>query len=459
MALSTSRDPMWDVWNVPDAGQVLESLRDITVGTTVTKSDWDSARFEILAGFAAIAEQLRRVPEAVLDDTRELVGLGLLEEAAGLEATPAVAGGSGAPGPAGAGLGPAGGAEGSAGTVKLAHAQLMALMDAAVARVTGGGIGAPAGGSSASGVERQYQSALERSQGKRDGWSIDHDKQALEAHVFPEMVWSRPLLEESCDIDELLSGSEASVEDWPVLVDLLRERVTAMQTFARDKDPGATFEDVLDDSFARKRARSPSPPAAAKRAHSEPSTVAGGALKGILEPEAIPSQQSDRQHRLMVYFKEWFHLRALEYDVTSLIKFYEFLILQMEEDSSVTIERRSDTELFEDYVREQQLRPARTPRPLVDDSNPRGGKDKNGKNAPNNPRNGNGKEGKGGKESGASCGVGHRTPDTGGGEAPALEPVAGEGHDPEDGEEEDDVMSLAHEFEFTPAEPGGGDYI
>eukprot|EP00854_Cymbomonas_tetramitiformis_P005757 gene5757-6950_t len=47
----------------------------------------------------------------------------------------------------------------------------------------------------------------------------------------------------------------------------------------------------------------------------------------------------------------------------------------------------------------------------------------------------------------------------GGGEAPALEPVAGEGHDPEDGEEEDDVMSLAHEFEFTPAEPGGGDYI
>eukprot|EP00854_Cymbomonas_tetramitiformis_P026329 gene26329-32289_t len=65
----------------------------------------------------------------------------------------------------------------------------------------------------------------------------------------------------------------------------------------------------------------------------------------------------------------------------------------------------------------------------MDDRNPHGGKDKNGKNGKNtpiNPRIGN-------------------------------EPVAGEGHEPKDGEEEDDdVMSVAHEFEFN---EGGGNYI
>ncbi|KAK3243571.1 hypothetical protein CYMTET_46780 [Cymbomonas tetramitiformis] len=53
------------------------------VGSTVTKSDWESARFEILAGFAAIVRSLEAVPETVREATRELVRLGLLEEAAG----------------------------------------------------------------------------------------------------------------------------------------------------------------------------------------------------------------------------------------------------------------------------------------------------------------------------------------------------------------------------------------
>ncbi|KAK3262348.1 hypothetical protein CYMTET_28791, partial [Cymbomonas tetramitiformis] len=62
--------------------QVLESLRDLVVGSNVLKSDWEAARFDVLAGFAAIAGPLQTVPQEVLDATRELAALGLLEEGA-----------------------------------------------------------------------------------------------------------------------------------------------------------------------------------------------------------------------------------------------------------------------------------------------------------------------------------------------------------------------------------------
>eukprot|EP00854_Cymbomonas_tetramitiformis_P034465 gene34465-biopygen30827 len=252
---------------------------------------------------------------------------------AGLAASPALAGGAGALGLVVSGGAPGGGpAGGPAGTFTLTHAQLMDLLDMAVAKAAaaaGGALVAPAGGTSASGVEGQYRKSLAASQGKRDGWSVDRHKQvrasrlaegaklrdsllrfrsehswkrpgtALEAHAFPELAWARPILEEEgCDIDELPAGEEASLEDWCVLVHLLRVRVTGMQDFVKGKEPGVIFEDVLDDSFARKRQRSPSPTTTGKRPQVDPAAAAGlrtvteeqlqQTLMGTLSPEAVP---------------------------------------------------------------------------------------------------------------------------------------------------------------------------
>ncbi|KAK3234811.1 hypothetical protein CYMTET_54946 [Cymbomonas tetramitiformis] len=409
MSAPALRDPRWESWGTQDVRQVLESLRDLVVGPTVSKAEWESVRFEVLACFAAIAEPLQAVPQEVLPATRELATLGLLEEGAGfgplpvfavasewplrgtwtsaralakkrmkfvkawgttmlagLAAAPAPAGGSGALGLVGSRGAPGGAAGGPAGTFTLTHAQLMELLDAAVAKATaaaGGAPGASAGGASASGAEGQYRKALAASQGKRDSWSVDRHKQvranvlaegakprdsllrfrsehswkrprtALEAHAFPELAWARPILdEEGCDIDELPAGEEASLEDWCVLVHLLRVWVTAMQDFVKSKEPGVVFEDVLDDSFARKRQRSPSPPAADKRLHVDPGNPAGAgstgvmltpgrrgelaaptaglrtvteeqlqqALMGTLSPEAVPKLTVMRPERVMV---------------------------------------------------------------------------------------------------------------------------------------------------------------
>ncbi|KAK3239749.1 hypothetical protein CYMTET_50348 [Cymbomonas tetramitiformis] len=383
---------MWVSWDTPDVRLVLESLRDLVVGKTVSKVEWESVRFEILACFVAIAEPLKTVPQEVLTATRELVMLELLEEGAGSGPFPLFAGASECPLRGTWTSARAVAKKRLKGTVTLTHAQLMELLDAAVAKAAaaaGGAPGAPAGGANASGAEGQFRKALVASQGKRDGWSVERNKQvrasvlaegaelreamlrfrsehawkrpgtALEAHDFPELTWSRPMLEdEGCDIDELPAGEEASLEDWCVLVNLLRERVAAMQEFVRGKEPGATFEDGMDDSFARKRHRSPSPPAAAKRPHVDPAdpTGAGGARGwrshlvgvasrqqqqwGCARPEARRAVvqagarrgwevKLERQHRLMVYIKDWFQYRAMEYGVVNLIKFYEFLILQM----------------------------------------------------------------------------------------------------------------------------------
>jgi len=581
-------EPRWDAWDVTDARSVLESLRDLAVGPNVTKADWESACFDILAGFAAIAEPLKSVPVDLLEMTRELVLSGLLEEAAGsgaepafsgasgwplpsgswsntrgearrrlrlvkawgaamlkgLAARPAATSGSGAPGPAG-GSGAAGATPPGLipGSIVLTPDQLTKLVQDAVAAATATAPSAHAGGSAASGVAGRYQRALTMSQGHREGWTVERSAEvrarvlqegaklrgvllrfasehawkrpgrALEASSFPEMVWARPLLEdEDCDVDELPAGEEASQEDWCVLVHLLRERVAEMQGFARGKDPGAVFEEVVDDSFARKRARSPSPPSPAKRAHVDPAALTGvsgaavaltpgrrgdlaaaatsaglrtvtdeqlqRALNGTLVPESIPQPPgagslrpvvprhaggvlagldlrvypgvsldapdrrlvlsddgrsiamesgnrrsrcttlpewergfltvmrkvaSEREYRLMMYFKEWFASKAAEYGTAPLLKFYDFMILQMEEDPSYTFERRSYSECFEDYSREQQLRPSRTPRPWQDHQGGRGGKGKGGKGgAPLQPalpadRGGKGGKGKGGR--------------------------------------------------------------
>ncbi|KAK3240784.1 hypothetical protein CYMTET_49402 [Cymbomonas tetramitiformis] len=90
---------------------------------------------------------------------------------------------------------------------------------------------------------------------------------ALEAGEFQEMQWSLPkLVDENCDIDEL-PGGEATVDDWCVLTQLLRERVAEMLDFAMKKDSSAAYEDVMSDGFGSKRPRLPSPDPAAKRAN------------------------------------------------------------------------------------------------------------------------------------------------------------------------------------------------
>ncbi|KAK3247278.1 hypothetical protein CYMTET_43215, partial [Cymbomonas tetramitiformis] len=287
--------------------EVLESLRDIMVGSTVTKSDRESARFEILAGFAAIARPLEAVPEAVRDATRELLSFGLLEEAAGSGPAPEFRGVAKWPLPAGRWTSTRADAKKRMKAVKAWGTTMLAGLAVAPALVGGSGAPGPV------------------SAGKRDSWSVDCSKQvsarvlaegaklreallrfrsehswkrpgqALEAHDFPEMVWARPMLEdEGCDIDELPRRSEASTDDWCVQVHFLRGRVTAMQVFARGKDPGARFEDVMDDSFARKRARSPSPPAAAKRVHFDPAVAAGGGSTALA---LMPGRRDDLAQR------------------------------------------------------------------------------------------------------------------------------------------------------------------
>ncbi|KAK3251190.1 hypothetical protein CYMTET_39460 [Cymbomonas tetramitiformis] len=82
MSTSAQRDPRWTSWDTQEVRQVLESLRDLVVGSNVPKADWEAAKFDVLAGFAAIAEPLRAVPHEVLEATRELTKISLLEEGA-----------------------------------------------------------------------------------------------------------------------------------------------------------------------------------------------------------------------------------------------------------------------------------------------------------------------------------------------------------------------------------------
>ncbi|KAK3282063.1 hypothetical protein CYMTET_10191 [Cymbomonas tetramitiformis] len=276
-----------------------------------------------------------------------------------LAAAPAPAGGSGALGLVGGGGASGGAAGGPAGTFTLTHAQLMELLDAAVAKATaaaGGAPGASAGGASAS--EGQYHTALAASQGKRD----------------------------DCDAG-----------------------------FVKNKEPGAVFEDVLDDSFARKRQRSPSPPATDKRPHVGLGSLASAgspgvvltpgrrgelvaasaglrivteeqlqqALMGTLSPEAVPKragQSLDAQQAKLVLGEDG---RSLQWESAN--KRTRCSTLPEWERGFCFVLRKS---------------PAQAAAPGDANSS--------------------------------------RMAPAGAGEAPAREPVAGKGHEPEDDEEEDD---------------------
>ncbi|KAK3255633.1 hypothetical protein CYMTET_35197 [Cymbomonas tetramitiformis] len=140
-----------------------------------------------------------------------------------------------------------------------------------------------------SGPEGQYRAALAALQARREGWSrerpmdavctlvaegarlrpvlvactAEHDfkapGRALEAEEFEALVWARPgLLVHGGGLDELPPAEEATVEDWHVYVQLALERVTEMQRVARGKGE-EPYEDVMSDSFFRKRPRSNSP--------------------------------------------------------------------------------------------------------------------------------------------------------------------------------------------------------
>ncbi|KAK3274605.1 hypothetical protein CYMTET_17219 [Cymbomonas tetramitiformis] len=73
--------------------------------------------------------------------------------------------------------------------------------------------------------------------------------------------------------------------------------------------------------------------------------------------------KSNRQHRLMVYFKDWFHHKVTAYGTTPMVKFYEFFTLRMEEDPTVTFGVATYSELFTEYTREQGLRPIQPRKP------------------------------------------------------------------------------------------------
>eukprot|EP00854_Cymbomonas_tetramitiformis_P000782 gene782-biopygen662 len=468
--MAAVRDVAWDAWDTSYVRQVLESLQDLPLGAS-------------------------GVPEAVVERARELVEAALLQQGASSGSAVAFAGATTWDLPKGSWatirpeakrrikrvkrwgefmLGaipavlPAESSQGSSGgSVTLSSAQLAELMKQAVAAALVAQSGG-AGPREASARLRQQRcsSKQQRSQEK-----------CVRAREFPEMRWAVPALEdEDCDIDELPGTHAATLDHLYALVQLLREWVRDMQDFVGKKEPSATFVDVMEDSFAGKRARDPSPPSPAKRAAPDP---AGGgppplterrraelaqqaagmrtvteeqlqqALNGTLDPATLlkaagasslrpvipkhgggelegldlrvylgvdldthekglvlgedgklscsgPKARSrctmlaewergfctvlrkvktDRQHRLLVYFKDRFHYKAAMYGVLPLIKFYKFFTLRMEEDPTVTIGVASYSELFTEYTREQGLRPIQPKKPWGprDTCAPRGG--------------------------------------------------------------------------------------
>ncbi|KAK3251216.1 hypothetical protein CYMTET_39439 [Cymbomonas tetramitiformis] len=542
--MTSSRSPAWDAWDSGDVRSVLESLRDLQVSAPVRRRDWESAQFEVLGGISALAAPLAGVPEEAVDQTRALVEIGLLVEGASAGAAVAFTGSSDQ------------------------------------------GVGSP--------MEARFKAVLDRSQGKREAWDLgrcarvraavltegaalrislvlhaaEHEwkrpARALEAVDFPEMRWAIPALEdEDCNIDELPGSAAASLDQWYVLVQLLRERVRDMQVFVRGKEPSAAFTDVMDNRFGRKRARSPSPPGTARRPTAPAPAGAGGsqplteerrealalmaagmhtvseeqlqqALNGTLDPASllkasgeralrpvIPKHaggelsgldlrvypgvdrdsgersfvlgddgklawagnttksrctslaewergfctvlhkvKSDRQHRLMLYFKDWFHNKAAVFGVAPLIKFYEFFTLRMEEDDTVGFGVASYSELFSEYSREQGLRPlGKRPWSERDAQGQRGSRPRSQQQQPMQHGGGQGAKGgrKGGKGSSTSAAI---VPDHKAGDAacpgrgcaqegPAIE-VETAGASGPAGDKEEDIMLTAGEQDFVP---------
>ncbi|KAK3263877.1 hypothetical protein CYMTET_27350 [Cymbomonas tetramitiformis] len=328
--MSSGRSPAWDAWDSADVRSVLESPRDLQVGPSVPRKEWESAQFEVLGGISALAAPLAGVPEEAVEQTRTLVEISLLVEGASAGATVAFTG---------------------ATTWDLPRGSWSAVRPGAK-RTSGQGATSP--------MEARFKAVLDRSQGKREAWDLgkcarvraavlaegaalrmslvlhasEHEwkrpARALEAVDFPEMKWAIPALEdEDCDIDELPGSASASLDQWYVLVQLLRERVRDMQVFVRGKEPSASFTDVMDERFGGKRARSPSPPRAAERPVAPAPAGAGGpqplteerrealalmaagmrtvseeqlqqALNGSLDPASLPKASGERALRPVI---------------------------------------------------------------------------------------------------------------------------------------------------------------
>ncbi|KAK3253664.1 hypothetical protein CYMTET_37094 [Cymbomonas tetramitiformis] len=380
-----------------------------------------------------------------------------------------------------------------------------AAVASALAQVAGTGTGAggsapaPGAGGAASGPEGEYRDALSVAQGRREGWTRDRSLEhfgrlvgeaaklrsllvlnlsehkwkrpgrALEAEEFGPLLWSKPGLQtHGCGLEELPPTEEATLEDWWVLVQLARERLSQMYSFCRCKG-GGPYPDVLDDSFFRKRPRSPSPdpgprtvppvpmfpgpqagappltaerraelaakaaglrtlpqdllaqalrtgevpegvgnPPGAGTALGSPGSLRpvvpahdGCALRGhdlrvyptedlvgkgekrimigqggqltwsgkepkercttLLEWErgywTMARGASDIQHKLFLYFHTWFVSKVAVYGFTPMSKFYDFFILRMEVDDSVTFKQGSYSDTFASYVAEANLQP------------------------------------------------------------------------------------------------------
>eukprot|EP00854_Cymbomonas_tetramitiformis_P007961 gene7961-biopygen8040 len=79
---------------------------------------------------------------------------------------------------------------------------------------------------------------------------------ALEANAFPAMVYALPeLAEEECELDELPTGKEATVEHWRAFVHILQARVGEFQRFVKSKVPSFPLTDVMPATFFKKRKR------------------------------------------------------------------------------------------------------------------------------------------------------------------------------------------------------------
>eukprot|EP00854_Cymbomonas_tetramitiformis_P001714 gene1714-2374_t len=90
--MSSGRSPAWDAWDSADVRSVLESPRDLQVGPSVPRKEWESAQFEVLGGISALAAPLAGVPEEAVEQTRTLVEISLLVEGASAGATVAFTG-------------------------------------------------------------------------------------------------------------------------------------------------------------------------------------------------------------------------------------------------------------------------------------------------------------------------------------------------------------------------------
>ncbi|KAK3267852.1 hypothetical protein CYMTET_23616 [Cymbomonas tetramitiformis] len=79
---------------------------------------------------------------------------------------------------------------------------------------------------------------------------------ALEVNAFPAMVYALPELpEEECELDELPTGKEATVEHWRAFVHILQARVGEFQRFVKSKVPSFPLTDVMPATFFKKRKR------------------------------------------------------------------------------------------------------------------------------------------------------------------------------------------------------------